>query len=148
MIDENRIKHIMAVARVMKENAKSFGLDEEEMFTLGLLHDIGYEFGDGEMHHILGAEVLKKQNYKYFKEVLYHGKPTKEYSSPALDLLNYADLSVTRKGEVVSFEERLEDIRSRRGEDSPHYKNCKIVIDGIKERYKEFFQNKEKELKL
>lgn len=135
MIDENRIKHIMAVARVMKANAKKFGLDEEEMFTLGMLHDVGYEFGDGENHHVIGAKILQKQGYKYFMEVLYHGMPTDKYSSKALDLLNFADLSVTRKGEVVGFVERLQDIKSRRGEDSPHYKNCKLVIDGLKKKY-------------
>ena len=132
MIDENRVKHIMAVARVMKENAYRLGLDEEEMFTLGMLHDIGYEFGDGETHHIVGAKMLQKQNYKYYKEVLYHGIPTTEYSSKALDLLNLGDMSVNRKGEVVGFEARLEDIKSRRGEDSVHYRNCKKIVDRLK----------------
>ena len=61
MIDENRIKHILSVARLMKENAEKLGLDPEEMFTLGYLHDIGYEFGGSEEHHIKGAEMLAKQ---------------------------------------------------------------------------------------
>lgn len=131
MIDENRIKHIMGVARLMKEKANIWGLDEKDMFTLGLLHDIGYEFGDSEEHHIIGGEMLKRQEYKYYKEVLYHGKPIDNYSSIELDLLNFADMSVDKLGNVVSFENRLEDIAKRRGYDSPHYKNCKIIIDGL-----------------
>jgi len=136
MIDEDRLKHILAVARLMKDNAEKLDLDKEEMFILGMLHDIGYEFGGSEMHHQVGAQILEKQNYKYYKEVLYHGKPNVNYSSPALDLLNFADMHINKKGEYVSFEDRLEDIKSRRGEDSPHYKNSKIIIDKLKEKFK------------
>ena len=135
MIDENRKKHIFAVAKLMEEKAEKLGLDREEMFTLGFLHDIGYEFGESEEHHIIGYEILKKQNYKYAKEVKYHGIPTKEYSSLALDLLNYADMHINKKGEYVTFEERLADIAERRGEDSNAYKNCKIVIDNFERRH-------------
>ena len=134
MIDEDRLKHIMAVARIMKEVAPTVGLDPEEMFTLGLLHDIGYEFGSSEEHHTVGARMLEKQNYKYAKEVLYHGKPDVGYTSLALDLLNYADMHTNKKGEYVEFEDRLEDIKNRRGENSPHYQNSKKIIDGLKGR--------------
>ena len=134
MIDNDRNAHIFAVARLMKEKAKDVGLDEEEMFTLGLLHDIGYEFGDSEEHHISGYNILTKQNYKYSKEVLYHGKPTDEYSSLALDLLNYADMHIDKKGNYVKYYDRLEDIKSRRGENSPHYQNSKKIIEGLEER--------------
>ena len=135
MIDENRKKHIFGVAKLMKDNAKTMGLDEEEMFTLGLLHDIGYEFGGSEEHHTKGAEILKKQCYKYFKEVQYHGMPTKEYSSTALDLLNFADMHISKDGSMVSFQARLWDIAKRRGYDSPHYQNCKAVIDALGKKY-------------
>lgn len=53
------------------------------------------------------------------------------YESPALDLLNFADMHINKKGEYVSFADRLQDIANRRGKDSPHYKNCKVVIDGL-----------------
>ena len=131
MIDENRIKHMMGVAKVMKDNASKWGLDEKDMFTLGLLHDIGYEFGSSEEHHIIGCEMLKNQGYKYYKEVLHHGKPINDYSSKELDLLNYADMSVDKQGNIVSFDDRLQDIAIRRGVDSPHYKNCKVIVDGL-----------------
>lgn len=133
-IDENRIKHIFAVARLMSDNAEKLGLNKEEMFTLGLLHDIGYEFGGSEEHHTIGGEILKNQNYKYYKEVLYHGKPDCDFSSAALDLLNFADMSVNKLGEVVGFEKRLEDIKTRRGENSPHYQNSKAIIDDLKQK--------------
>ena len=135
MIDADRIQHIINVARLMKDNATNLGLDTKEMYTLGLLHDIGYEFGSSEEHHTIGSEMMHTQGYKYYKEILYHGMPTQEYSSTALDLLNYADMRVDKKGNVVTFEERLQDIANRRGVDSPHYKNCKVVIDHLKAKY-------------
>lgn len=131
MIDNERLKHIFEVARLMKDKAKILGLDEEEMFTLGLLHDIGYEFGDSEEHHIVGFQILEKQNYMYSKEVLYHGKPNSEYKSLALDLLNFADMHIDKKGNYVSFENRLEDIKNRRGEQSMAYINSKKVIEEL-----------------
>ena len=134
MIDEDRMKHILAVARLMKENAEEAGLDPEEMFILGMMHDVGYEFGGSEEHHLVGAGILEKQNYKYYLEVLFHGKPTSEYQSPALDLLNYADMHINKKGEYVTFEDRLQDIANRRGKDSPHYRNCRVIIEGLKSR--------------
>ena len=133
-IDESRAKHIMAVARLMKDKAKEFDLDEKEMFTLGFLHDIGYEFGGSEEHHTVGAEMLKQQNYKYYQEVLHHGKPNTGYTSKALDLLNYADMKTNKLGEYVGFEARLEDIKSRRGENSPHYINSKAIIEDLKSK--------------
>ena len=133
-IDESRAKHIMAVARLMKEKAPELDLDEKEMFTLGFLHDIGYEFGGSEEHHIVGYKILKQQDYKYATEVLHHGKPNTGYSSPALDLLNYADMRTNKLGEYVSFEERLEDIKTRRGENSPHYINSKAIIEDLKNK--------------
>jgi len=134
MIDEDRIKHIISVARLMKEEAESRGLDPEEMFALGYLHDIGYEFGESEEHHKVGAEMLFKQGYKYVNEILYHGKPNQEYHSEALDLLNFADMHINKKGEYVSFADRLDDIANRRGKNSPHYQNCKIIIDQLIEK--------------
>ena len=134
MIDENRLKHIYGVAKLMAENAEKHGLNKQEMFMLGFLHDIGYEFGGSEEHHVVGAEMLEKENYKYFKEVLFHGMPNVGYESPALDLLNFADMHINKKGEYVTFEERLKDIAERRGKDSPHFKNCTVIIEGLKQK--------------
>ena len=132
MITENKLKHILAVARLMKEKAGLVGLDEEEMFNLGMVHDIGYEF-DEQDHHTAGYMILKKQGYKYAYEVKYHGLPHAPHQTPALSLLNYADMHINAKGEYVTFEDRLEDIKLRRGENSPHYINSKKVIEQLDE---------------
>lgn len=131
MIDNDRLKHIFEVAKLMKDKAKKVGLDKEEMFTLGMLHDIGYEFGENSDHNFVGFQILDKQNYKYAKEVLYHGKPNSEYQSVALDLLNFADMHIDKEGKFVYYNERLDDIKKRRGEFSLAYINSKKIIEEL-----------------
>lgn len=46
-MDEDRVKHSLAVARKMVAIAKKMNLSEQEVnncFIIGLNHDIGYEF--------------------------------------------------------------------------------------------------------
>ena len=46
-MDVDRMKHTLAVARKMVEIGKNLKLTEEqqqELFTLGFVHDIGYEY--------------------------------------------------------------------------------------------------------
>ena len=51
----------------------------EDLFVLGLNHDIAYEFTEhGKDHNIIGGEILKRNNYKYWKEIYYHGRITNE----------------------------------------------------------------------
>ena len=134
MIDNDRLKHIFEVAKLMKDKAEIVGLDKEEMFTLGMLHDIGYEFGENNDHNFVGFEILDKQNYKYAKEVLYHGKANSEYQSLALDLLNFADMHIDKSGKYVSYEQRLEDIKTRRGESSLAYINSQKIIKELQNK--------------
>ena len=90
--------------------------DIHDLFTLGLLHDIGYEFLEEKnykTHNIVGGNILKKQGFKYWKEVYYHGVANYKYQSKVLDLLNWADMRVDSSGNIVSLDERLEDISVR-----------------------------------
>ena len=131
MINENRWQHILSVARLMKEKASKLGLDEEEMFTLGMMHDIGYEFDESVAHNRTGGNMLEKVNYKYHKEVYYHGDIEADYKSLELDLLNYCDMHIDGKGNFVSYEDRLKDIAIRRGENSSGHKKCMIMVDRL-----------------
>ena len=82
MISEDRIKHIISVARLMKNYCIDNNFDKsycEYMFTLGFLHDIGYECCDHAEHNFVGGEILYHQNYKYAKEIKYHGVPNSVY---------------------------------------------------------------------
>ncbi|MBQ7307884.1 MAG: phosphohydrolase [Clostridia bacterium] len=136
MIDNNRLLHIIGVSRLMKEKANLLGLDEKEMFTLGYLHDFGYEFQDLNKHAVFGGEIMENMGFKHYKEIMYHGDINAEYNSLALDLLNWCDMHIDCKGNFVSFEERLNDIKNRRGEDSTAYKNCLIMVERLRNNEK------------
>lgn len=127
-MNEDRIKHSFAVARKMKQIAIDLGLNDEEIndcFVIGFIHDIGYEFATNKMgHNKIGGEILKRNNFKYWKEIYYHGETEIEYESLYLDILNQADLQIDRYGNDVGYDKRLEDIKSRYGETSIVYEKC------------------------
>ncbi len=134
-MDENRLKHSLAVARKMVEIGREYNLQEEalqDLFTLGLNHDIGYEYGDNSTHAHIGGEILKRNNYKYWKEIYYHGDINTSYESLYLKILNKADMQFDIYGNDVGYEKRLDDIKKRYGEDSIIYKQCKAFISKLK----------------
>ncbi len=124
-ISNERLKHSLEVARLMKKSAEDVGWNKqkcEEMFVLGFLHDIGYEFAEQQCDHAsVGGEMLKNQGYKYWKEVSCHGKLDVEYISEELTMLNIADMSIDSTGKEVGASARLSDIASRYGIDSKQY---------------------------
>lgn len=60
-MDENRLKHSIAVARKMCQIAKNQKLSNEDIencFIIGYNHDIGYEFVEtGIEHNKIGGEI-------------------------------------------------------------------------------------------
>ncbi len=141
-MDNDRLKHSLAVARKMVEIGKFLNLDEEELntlFIIGFNHDIGYEFvTDTSIHNIVGGAYLRKCGFKYYKEIYYHGIPDSEYNSLYLDILNKADMEIDKYGNDVGFDKRLDDIKSRYGEDSNVYSNCKKLIRNIKNNFSKY----------
>lgn len=140
-MDEDRLKHSIAVARKMIEIGKKHNLNKEqlqELYVLGFNHDIGYEFGNNENHRIIGGNILKSNNYKYWQEIYYHGEIDCEYKSLYLDILNKADMQIDKYGNDVGYERRLEDIKVRYDVDSNIYKKAKILIDNLKKGRREW----------
>ena len=134
-MDVDRMKHTLAVARKMVEIGKNLKLTEEqqqELFTLGFVHDIGYEYPNvNYQHNVVGGEMLKESGYKYWEEVYYHGNPNTSYESLYLTILNMADMQIDKYGNDVGYTKRLEDIKSRYGEDSIPYQNCVKLINQL-----------------
>ena len=134
-MDNDRLIHSYAVANKMVELGKEKNLLDEqlrELFLLGYLHDIGYQFGINENHNVIGGNLLKNSNYNYWKEVYYHGIPNSEYKSLYLDILNTADMMIDKYGNDVGFDKRLDDIKNRYGENSIQYKNCVKIINELR----------------
>lgn len=135
MMDNNRLNHSLAVAKKMIEIGKNYSLKYDELrdlYVLGFNHDIGYEYGNNSNHAHIGGKILKRNNYKYWKEIYYHGDINSEYTSLFLNILNEADMQIDKYGNDVGYIKRLEDIKKRYGENSTTYKNAKILVSKLR----------------
>ncbi len=137
MITQNRWQHILGVARKAKMLAEKLKTNDtqyaEDMFLLGIMHDLGYEFMESNASHAaVGGEILKRNNYRYWQEVALHGDETVENMSDELFILNCADMSTGPNGEDFTFDERLKEIAQRFGEDADAYKKCVIEVEKLK----------------
>ena len=76
MITEEREKHIFAVAELMQKYGKEKKFSDEkcnELYTLGLLHDIGYAFleeKDYEKHEIVGGGFCRNKDINFGKKFI------------------------------------------------------------------------------
>lgn len=137
MITQNRWQHILGVARKAKILADKLKPNNvqyaEDMFLLGIMHDLGYEFIESNTSHAaIGGEILKRNNYRYWQEVSLHGDEKVDNMSDELFILNCADMSTGPSGEDFTFDERLKEIAARFGEDSDAYKKCVIEVEKLK----------------
>lgn len=126
-ISDDRMKHIISVARQSYAIAKNkYKLNEEDCrkaFVIGFLHDIGYEFCDENTNHPeTGFNLIKNTLGVEIPEILNHGNPDIEQDL-FLSILNESDLTVDSKGNIVSVEERLNDIKDRYSENAIEYLN-------------------------
>ena len=140
MIPESRLKHSYSVGKKMEELAISRGWSQEvqqDLYTLGLNHDIGYEFmKEGENHAYIGGEILRRSGYQYWREVYYHAGLQDEYESDYLDILMWADMQIDKDGNDVGFDERLEDIKSRYYYNHPEvYEKCVQMVEHVRNMY-------------
>ena len=142
-MEYDRLKHSLSVSRKMVEIAKLNKLSDEEIincFVIGYNHDIGYEFTkNGINHNKIGGEILKQTGFKYWREIYYHGIVDSEYTSTYLDILNQADMQIDKYGNDVGYDNRLEDIKSRYGEKSEVYINCKKIVSKILDKNMDIF---------
>lgn len=136
MISENRLKHIIGVARKAYKIAKSEGYEEwfcKKMFMLGYLHDVGYEFvEDKDDHPMMSCELLDLLSYESSKTnmsaIANHGMLSEGNRSDEWRILTMADLQIDSEGNDVGILLRLKDIRDRYGEDSKEYEtSCKVA---------------------
>ena len=144
LITNERIAHMHGVAEWMYEHAEEYGCkNKDEMYLLGLIHDIGYIYGNKEEHEQRGAELLGINTY-YGKFVQAHGLTPQEYMTHnnclnseipnEMILLWTADMMVDSKGNVVGFKARLDDIEKRYGTDSESYCICKEIMLWLENR--------------
>lgn len=106
-----------------------------QMFLLGLLHDVGYEYAAEQPDHPrVGGELLEAAGYRYWQEVRWHGMLGAPYASDELLILNAADLLTDAAGNVVSLFERLGDVEQRYGADSPQLAEMSALAEEVSAR--------------
>lgn len=137
MISESRWRHILGVARKAKILADKLKLNNvqyaEDMFLLGIMHDLGYEFIESNASHAaIGGEILKRSGYQYWQEVTQHGDETVDDMTDELFILNCADMSTGPNGEDFTFDERLKEIAQRFGKDADAYKKCVVEVEKLR----------------
>lgn len=138
-ISEDRLHHILGVARECYQIAKNMTKDEtfcRRMFMIGWNHDVGYEFSEKqEEHPIISEEMLNtlkisKANtgQRVCHAIKKHGQYT-DLKTIEWKILNIADLTIDSKGNKVDVMQRLEDIKYRYGEYSNQYLTaCDIAV--------------------
>ena len=118
------------LAKKLKPNDTQYA---EDMFLLGIMHDLGYEFMESNASHAaVGGEILKRSGYQYSQEVALHADETVDDITDELFILNCADMMTGPKGEDFTFDERLKEIAQRFGEDADAYKKCVIEVEKLK----------------
>lgn len=138
-MNNNLYKHTEGVALLCHYLAKAaIPYDSrfaKDMYIIGMLHDFAkdVDFFPGAEYSTRGEAALKQLHFPYAETIGNHGNPTEIKTIEAL-ILNTADMSVMPNGTVVSFEERLNDIARRYGDNSEEYINSCKVIDVIKEK--------------
>lgn len=131
MITETRLQHMLGVARKVYQLAKEHGLSEEEArtcFTMGFLHDIGYEFTETN-HTKVSYEIIKQtfqseDSTKIINAIGDNGNPKLGNDNIYLHILNEANLTIDDKGNHVTVCQRLKNLANRFGKKSNIYKRA------------------------
>lgn len=134
-IPEERIAHMHGVAEYCYRHASDsfYKLDPNEMYILGLLHDVGY-IGGKSHHEMFGGEMLRDLGYEDWKEVAMHGNllTTMPFHNKKLLLLIEADMKIDIGGREVGYDRRLKSIAERHGDNSRAYELCRRNIEFLK----------------
>lgn len=144
-INKRKMAHSIGVAEWMRERAENYGLNPDVMYTIGLLHDIGYIEGR-KGHEQRGAEILSAigvdEDIRF--AIAHHGENPykiqdeygKEAITPEFVLMIEADWSIDARGYRVGFDKRINDLK-RRYKDDYDDNVVKDTIRFIKEYQKE-----------
>lgn len=145
-INKDRLAHMHKVAELMWLFYPEIEseLTRDEIYALGLNHDIGYMagyknheengaklFGDNLFNHCIRWHGVTPEQYTDLLECTYDDIPEE------LIMLWWADLMVessgNKAGTVVGFDERLENIKHRHGKNSDAYRNYKSTMQWIRD---------------
>lgn len=135
---EMRYRHCYAVGRKMYDYAKSVLHKPEKeciaLFTLGNLHDIGYEFNNSDT---IQGEIVASAlgaGYLYSREIEKHSMEPCGQISEELMILYWADATVKGDGTYCTYEERKSDLIKRHGINSPIVSQHIKIVEFLKSK--------------
>lgn len=134
-ISRERMAHMHGVAEYCYLHASDdfYQLNPNEMYLLGLLHDIGYI--DGKSHHeSYGGELLRIYGFDDWREVVNHATllNTDKARNKKLLLLIEADLRMGMSDHEIGYDLRLQDIAARHGINSRAYELCRRNVEFLR----------------
>ena len=145
-ISIRKMSHMLTVARRCYDIAKyKYSASEEDArkcFLMGLIHDFGYEFSEETKEHPgIAAEILRALTVDDIVSITAaiedHGELYQAEHCTIYDLvLNQADLEVDGIGNVVTVQERLDDIARRYGNGSREHNNAQQTAKFLEEKEK------------
>jgi len=158
LLKENKYKHCLEVQKIVSQIGRKLqlanrGVPIDVLDRCGLWHDIGY-IVQAQNHGYYGYKILSSGEYNLEALVsLFHSnsedfvdiKNTEmkaiytlnkihlsEGCTTLIDIVSFADMRVNSKGDVVSFQDRLEDIKRRYGEKSQQAISAAATIERVK----------------
>lgn len=134
-----RLEHILVLAERVRQGVRDIVelnpgtvIDEKLAYAAGLVHDIGYleEISVTGFHPLDGYHFLMERGFPQLAErIVAHSCAPEEAELLGLELpsgvsdliaklITYWDVQVGPRGEIVSYQDRLQDIYLRYGENS------------------------------
>ena len=113
LFGKDKAVHSLAVANFMKSWAPAVGVNENDAWLIGYLHDIGYIL-DKEGHSVLGSDMLS-QHSEYLADYVRRHDTTEPIRDNMEFLLKLADLSVDGNGNFVGVISRIRSLRLSSG---------------------------------
>ena len=148
-IDGNRLLHILGVAEYMYTKATDYNLDPDEMYLIGILHDIGFinDYSDDSNYQEYGDEILKKigltsKKGKLIRDIIKLNNSVPDFKMDWNNkihrikyLLYEADMSISSVGRQVSYDGRLQNLYEYYDDDDIFEKG-KAIVEWLEQNIK------------
>lgn len=148
-IDGNRLLHILGVAEYMYTKATDYNLDPDEMYLIGILHDIGFinDYSTDANYQDYGDEILKKigltsKKGKLVRDIIKLNNSVPDFKMDWNNkihrikyLLYEADMSISSVGRQVSYDGRLQNLYEYYDDDDIFEKG-KAIVEWLEQNIK------------
>lgn len=140
-IDGNRLLHSLGVAEYMHSKAKTYNLDPDEMYIIGILHDIGFinDYSTDHNYQEYGDKLLEKigltsEKGLIIRDIIKLNNSVPDFTMDWNDeickiryLLYEADMRISSTGKLVDYDRRLQNLYEYYDDDDIFEKGKSII---------------------